>query len=118
MEKLFTEKTKPKKPLNAKEMAKYLGKSLSWVYRNQNELGVRKLGGSLIFRSKEESYERIFCKEQGVEIRLHPGGNQAHQNLVQNKEGRATGRNKKKRGTKKSQARAADPNRHGLLGSC
>ena len=35
----------------AKEIANYLGKSVSWVYKNQNELGVRKLGGSLFFRT-------------------------------------------------------------------
>lgn len=44
-------KTKEQFVCTPKEVAHYLGKSVSWVYKNQSELGVRKLGGSLFFRA-------------------------------------------------------------------
>ncbi|MCK4826521.1 helix-turn-helix domain-containing protein, partial [bacterium] len=40
--------------LTSEEVAQYLRKSLSWVYKNWNILGGRKLGGSLIFPKKED----------------------------------------------------------------
>jgi hypothetical protein len=71
--------------LTPEETARYLRKSTSWVYKHWQELGGRKLGGSLFFPRKEDLYEHLFSKGKGVEVRLHPGGNQAHQGLVQTK---------------------------------
>jgi hypothetical protein len=71
--------------LTPEETARYLRKSTSWVYKHWQELGGRKLGGSLFFPRKENLYEHLFGKGKGVEVRLHPGGNQAHQGLVQTK---------------------------------
>jgi len=94
--------------LTPEEVARYLRKSTSWVYKNWQELGGRKLGGSLFFPGKETLYERIFNQRKGVEIRLHPGGDQVHGSLVQNKNGGQTGRSKKKGGIKKSETRTGD----------
>jgi len=44
------------------EVARYLRKSLSWVYKNWEVLGGRKLRGSLFFPGKEDLYERLFGK--------------------------------------------------------
>jgi hypothetical protein len=105
--------------LTPEETAQYLRKSLSWVYKNWKILGGRKLGGSLVFPRKEELYERVFRQRQRVEVRLHPGGDQAHGGLVQNKNKSKTGRSKKKGGIKKLEAATTrdkeDPNRYGLL---
>ena len=56
--------------LTPEETAKYLKKSVSWVYKHAEELGGRKLGGSLFFPAEEDLYEFIFCKRKGVEVRL------------------------------------------------
>ena len=103
--------------LTPEEVAQYLRKSTSWVYKNWQALGGRKLGGSLFFPRKEDLYERLFCKRQGqrVEVRFHPEGDQAQQSLVQNKNGGQTGRSKKKGGAKKSKTDGDNPNRYGLL---
>ena len=51
--------------LTPEETAKYLKKSVSWVYKHAEELGGRKLGGSLFFPAEEDLYEFIFCKGKG-----------------------------------------------------
>ena len=81
--------------MTPEEVALFLRKSTSWVYKNWQELGGRKLGGSLFFPRKEDLYERLFYKGKGVEVRLHPGGDQAHGNLVQAKNQGQTGRGRK-----------------------
>jgi hypothetical protein len=101
--------------MTPEEVALYLRKSTSWVYKNWQALGGRKLGGSLFFPGKEDLYERLFNQRKGVEVRLHPEGDQAHGSLLQNKNRGQTGRIKKKGGTKKSKTEAEDPNRYGLL---
>jgi len=103
--------------LTPEEVARYLRKSTSWVYKNWKILGGRKLGGSLFFPGKEDLYERIFFKGKGVEIRFHPQGDQAYGSLVQNKNRGQTGRGQKTKGGEKSKAGIEDPNRHGLLGT-
>jgi hypothetical protein len=102
--------------LTPEETALYLRKSLSWVYKNAELLGGRKLGGSLFFPAKEDLYERIFCKRKGMEVRLHPQENQVHGNLVQNENRSQEGRGQKERGGKESAADRGGANRHGLLG--
>ena len=102
----------------AKDVATYLGKSESWVYKYQKKLGVKKLGGSLLFPNREELYEFILCKEKGVEIRFHPKRQKVHRSVVQNKDRSKTSGSKKKKGTRKSRSNDAvksDPNRYGLL---
>jgi hypothetical protein len=100
------------------EVAKFLRKSPSWVYKNWRRLGGRKLGGSLMFPSKEDLYERIlFKKQKRVEIRLHQKRNQVHGNLVGDERRGKGSRVQEKGGTKKAEAGDNDPNRHRLLGS-
>ncbi|MGA2958490.1 MAG: helix-turn-helix domain-containing protein [Thermodesulfobacteriota bacterium] len=103
--------------MTPEEVAQYLHKSLGWVYKNWQLLGGRKLGGSLFFPNKEDLYERIFQKGEGVEIRFHSQPNQVHKRLVQNKSRGQNGRGKKKGGNSKPEAGEGDSNRHGILGS-
>jgi hypothetical protein len=86
--------------LTPEEVAQYLRKSTSWVYKNWQALGGRKLRGSLFFPRKEDLYERLFGKRKGVALRLHPEGDQVHGNLVQNQN-----RGKNRRGIKKKGAK-------------
>ena len=46
--------------MTVEETARFMRKSVSWVYKNSADLGGRKLGGSLFFPSKEDLYERLF----------------------------------------------------------
>ncbi len=104
--------------MNIEEAAKYLRKSRSWVYKNWRIIGGRKLGGSLIFPSKEDLYERLlFSKEKAVAVRVHRERNSAHGNLVQNENRGEKCRIRKKGEDQKSEAGCDDPNRHGLLGT-
>jgi len=104
--------------MTVEEVAQYLRKSTSWVYKNWQALGGRKLGGSLFFGTKGELHEHLFGEWKGLEIRLQPGGNQTHEGLVQTKTGRPKSGHRKKKGTKKSGTVSSDANRHGLLGPC
>ena len=104
--------------LTPEEVARYLNKSVSWVYKHWKILGGRKLGGSLFFPRKDELYERIFCKGQGlVEVRLCPEKNQINTRRIQNENPGKKSRGKKKGGTRKTEERDPDANRHGILGS-
>jgi len=103
--------------MTPEETARYLRKSLSWVYKNADSLGGRKLGGSLFFPAKEDLYERIFCQRKGVEVRLHQQGNQAYRSLVQNQNRGKNSRGIKKKGVKQPPTGTENPDRHGLLGS-
>jgi hypothetical protein len=103
--------------MTLEEAAKYLRKSLSWVYKNWQILGGRKLRGSLFFPNKEDLYEHLFNTREGVEVRLHPQRNQVHKRLVQDQDQGQRGRGTKKGGNSKSEAGERDPNRHGILGS-
>jgi len=101
--------------MTPEEVALYLRKSLSWVYKNVQILGGKKLGGSIFFPAKEDLYERLFCKSEGVAIRLHHEGDQVYGDLVQNKNSSKTSRSKKKGEDKKPKTGTEDPNRYGLL---
>jgi hypothetical protein len=104
--------------MTPEEVALFLRKSTSWVYKNWQELGGRKLGGSLMFPGKEDLYERIFCQGKGVEVRLHLRKDQVHRSLVQNQSKSKGGRGKAKRGAKKPKdigANSDKANRHGLF---
>ncbi len=56
------------------EVAQFLRKSPSWVYKNWGQLGGVKLGGSLFFPNMEDLYEHLFNKGQRVAVRLHAEG--------------------------------------------
>ena len=103
--------------MKVEDVANYLQKSTSWVYKNWKAIGGRKLEGSLFFPKKEDLYERLFGKEERVEIRLHSERDQAHRNLVQNKKRSKKSRSRKKKGGAKSSSTGKDPNRYGLLGA-
>lgn len=104
--------------LTVEETARYFGKSVSWVYKNADMLGGRKLGGSLFFPAKEDLYERLFGKGKGMEVRLHPQGNQVLGPMVRDRNKGAARRIKEKGGSRKSTTTDTDPDRHGLLGTC
>ena len=50
--------------MTPEDVARFLKKSLSWVYKHWQELGGVKLGGSLLFPSKEDLYVSLFGKRQ------------------------------------------------------
>jgi hypothetical protein len=103
--------------MTPEDVSQFLQKSLSWVYKHWQALGGVKLGGSLLFPSREDLYVSLFCKREGVEVRLHPERQKVHGRLVQNQERGSAGRGKKKRGVEQSEACRGDSNRHGLLGA-
>lgn len=108
-----------KRIINVKEIAEFFQKNPSWVYKNWKRLGGRKLGGSLVFPSLEDLYERLFFKkEEKVAVRVHRVGCSVHGNVVQNKNGGEKCRIRKKGGDQESEACCDDPNRHGLLNNC
>ena len=102
--------------LTPEEVAKFLHKSVSWVYKHSEELGGRKLGGSLFFPRKEELYEHLFPKRERMEVRFHPDSKQVHKIRIQNKNRGQKSNGQKKGGDKQSKDRD-NPNRHGLLGT-
>ena len=102
--------------LTPEEVARFLRKSTSWVYKNWQELGGRKLGGSLFFPGKENLYERIFSQGKGMEVRLHPQRNPTIQSRIQNQNFGQKSRSQKKGGLRKTETGDKDSNRHGLLG--
>jgi len=103
--------------LSVEEAAKYLRKSPSWVYKNWKILGGRKLGGSLLFPSKEDLYECLFGKSKGVEVRLHTERRQVHKHLVQDKKRSKTKGSRKKEGSVKESdiTSYGNPDRHGIF---
>ncbi len=110
--------------MTPKETADFFRKSQSWVYKNWEILGGRKLKGSIFFPSKEDLYEHLFCKGEGMEVRLHPGRSEVFQQLVQHQSIGKGRRSKEKGGDQKpdtgtgtSAGDGNDPNRHGLLGT-
>jgi hypothetical protein len=116
----YIDRTKQNKIMTIKEAAHYLQKSTSWVYKNWEILGGRKLGGSLFFPNKEDLYEYIFYKEERMEVRFHPKNDSIHRIRLQNKKRSQTGRSKEKRNIKRtdtSKGYGENPNRHGILRS-
>jgi len=104
--------------MTVEEVAHYLRKSPSMVYKNWKILGGRKLRGSLVFPSKEDLYELVFGRRERMEVRLHGKGDQVHRSLVQNKNRGQASRSEGKGGDQKSKTKdGGDPNRHGILGT-
>ncbi len=110
----FDQKGKPA-ILTPEEVAQYLRKSCSWVYKHWQELGGVKLGGSLFFPSKEDLYERLFGQGKGVEVRLHPERKKVQRGRVQDEKGRPARGSQTKGGGGKGEGKVGD-DRHGLLG--
>jgi len=116
MQREFIDKETNLEIMTPEEVALYLKKSLSWVYKNSEILGARKLRGSLFFPGKEILYERIFGKGERLEIRLYPKGNEIHGFRIQNKERGLAGGGHEKGGYREPETDRGDRNRHGLLG--
>ena len=112
----YTKKHIPNADINIQtpeEVAIFLRKSTSWVYDHWEVLGGVKLGGSLLFPSKEDLYERLFNKRQGMALRFYAKREKVHGNVVQDKKGGKKSRSKKK--GRVEQAGGEDSNRHGIL---
>jgi hypothetical protein len=54
--------------MTPKEVAVCLRKSKSWVYKNWQILGARKLRGSIFFPCTEDFYGLLFKKGDGMEV--------------------------------------------------
>ena len=109
------DKKSSSKIMTPEEVAAFCQKSTSWVYAHWEALGGVKLGGSLLFPSKEDLYELLFHKRQGLASRLHAKRETIHGDVVQNKKGGKKSRRGKTEGVE--QTGGDDPNRHGILGS-
>ncbi len=99
--------------LKPSDVARIFNQSLSWVSKHYRELGGIKIGGRVFFPPKEVMYERLFCGEKGLEVRLHVPRKEIYQNMVSHQEG-----GKKSRREAKAIIEETDSNRHGLFDSC
>jgi hypothetical protein len=108
------DKKSSSKIMTPDEVAAFCQKSTSWVYAHWEALGGVKLGGSLLFPNKEDLYELLFNKRQGMAVRLYAKRKTTHGNVVQNKKGGKKSRSRKAEGVE--QADGEDTNRHGILG--
>jgi hypothetical protein len=96
--------------LKPADIAKLFNQSLAWVSKNYKKLGGVKIGGRMFFPPQEKLYERLFCAEEGMAVRLHDEEREIHSCMVQNQE-----RSQVCRAKKASRSEQADLNRHGLL---
>ena len=103
--------------LTAEEVADFLNKSVSWVYKHWQELGGAKFGGSIFFPRQGDIYERIFNQKRDMAVQLQPPRPAVHRIRVQDQE-RGKGSGSKKEGrTREPAADCGEANRHGLLGA-
>jgi len=102
--------------LTPEEVAEFLQKSVSWVYKHRQELGGRKLGGSVFFPSKEDLYECIFDKKRKVAVQLHHERPEVQQGRIFNQKGGKKSRSKTEGRVGEPTYSDRDANRHGLLG--
>ncbi len=98
--------------MTPEEVARYLKKCKSWVYKNWQLLGGVKLGGYILFPAKKELYECIFFEEQRTELRLRTPGNQVHEGRVQNQTPSKGGRGKKTGRVEEPFTGNSDPDRY------
>lgn len=105
--------------MSPEDVAEFLKKSVSWVYKNRQELGGVKVKGSVFFPAKELIYDRIFQTREGIPVRHNGKETTVQQQLVPNQKGGKTGRSRTKGRAKESGSgvtdRFGDPNRHNLL---
>ncbi len=92
------------------DVARIFGQSLSWISKNHKKLGGVKIGGRMFFPPKEVLYERLFCREKGLAIRLHDEGREIHTSVVQDQE-----RGQGIRTKKAKRIEQTNFNRHGLF---
>ena len=98
-----------------KDVAKFLKRSSSWVYKNFQELGGVKVGGSVLFPAKEKIYERLFQqKEEMVGVLLPVQKTALHQSRIPKEKGCSGSRGRKKKGDQKTKEDTRT-NRHGLF---
>jgi hypothetical protein len=91
--------------MTPEEVAKFVHKSCSWVYKHWQELGGVKLGGSLFFPCEEDLYERLFRREEkGMAVRLRHERSTVSRQPVQNQV-----RSKRSGGGQKEGGESADP---------
>jgi hypothetical protein len=102
--------------MTPKEVAEFMHMSQSWVYKNWQILGGRKLKGSLFFPTRRDLYEHIFGKGAGVEVRLPPGAKTLHKQVLRHRSQGQTSRGSEKGENSKSGTTGdSNPNRHGLF---
>jgi hypothetical protein len=104
-----------KRIMTIEEISQYLRKSPSWVYRHVEELGGRKLGGSLFFPSKEDLYDSLFYGRERMAVRIRTQESSIHQSRVREEKRGKSSRGGKTKGGEKPCCGADDPNRYGLL---
>ena len=95
--------------LTPKEVAQYLKVWVSWVYKNQDILGGRKLRGSLRFPGKEDLYEHLFRKTQRMEVRFPLQQKEVSKQLLQNQDRGKRSRGRKTKGTEKPGPETREP---------
>lgn len=89
--------------LKPADIAEICNQSLAWVSKNRRKLGGIKIGGRVFFPPEEVFSERLFCRKEGLEIRLHDEKSEIHSSLVRNKErGKRSGASKTNRVTRPS----------------
>lgn len=116
------DKKKQLEVLHPEDVAQFLRKSVSWVYKHWKDLGGVKIGGSILFPNEETLYEHLFHRRKGVEVRLHPEETTVHRPMVSDEKRGKASRSKKKGGNSKpgdssdNDGGGEDPNRHNLLG--
>jgi hypothetical protein len=62
------------KPIKSADIAELFSQSLAWVSKYFRELGGAKIGGRVFYPPREVMYERLFCREKGMAVRLHAKG--------------------------------------------
>lgn len=98
-----------------KDVAGFLKRSNSWVYKNHKELGGVKIGGSVLFPSRKEIYERLFKQEtEMVRVLLPVQKETVHKGRFQKEKGGPGSRGRKEKRSKETKENGI--NRHGLLG--
>jgi hypothetical protein len=101
--------------MTPEETARYMRKSLSWVYKNSAALGGRKLGGSLFFQLRRTSMSTYFVKGKGWRYNFILKGTRYTESLVRHQKSGQESRGRKKKGDRKPDTGARDSNRYGLF---
>ena len=102
--------------LCVKDVAEYLKKSPSWVYKNFKLLGGAKIGGSVFFPPKEKIYERLFQQtEEMVGVLFPVQKAPLHGGRIQNQERSGGRRSRTEKGGETAAEAEARKNRHGLF---
>lgn len=102
--------------LTPEEVAEFLQKSVSWVYKHRQELGGRKLGGAVFFPSKEDLYEYIFNSKRQMAVQLQRERSEVQQIRIQNQKGGKARRGENAERAGEPSSNSGGSNRHGLLG--